>query len=303
MGKKKTFVHNIILVNEMKSVKLYEEFKDIVYEKAQYYIEDFDFDCDLTIYFKDTKKQNVSIDGEVEDARMTLIKRKPAIVIFSQALKDARQHKGGLFYTLFHEFAHIYDYCKTMNNKYGKANPMLKKQRTRKDFVISRGWEIWTEFYAYYLALKRYGKKFNGQTLMSFMKWYKNLKEKHKEFDKKLDEGNKVSSFKKEVEDYVESAERFVYHAARFMGARVAGLVRRYNYSEKTEEQEDFQDVVTFFDELGEKLCLMIKNPYGKTMDKKLFEIGKCVYEYFYFKLDISFVREDGIYKKLVGFQ
>lgn len=291
----KKFNHKISIINQTRKKRLFEKYKDDIYDYIMWVIGGFDFKLDLTVYVKNYKKDKHTISTEIEDARMTIVNKKLAILLSEEVLKSM-PYDGGemLALSLFHELAHIYDYYHVTHNKYFKVNPIYKKQTSFARFIVSKAWELWTEYYAYYKTYRYYKKEAGCLTFLKLVKAYQKLCKQHEELMKL---GFKeLKRCNRHYCEFIASAEHFLYLSAKYCAGYVTGKVRLYEYSDKIMESECFEFVDDFIYRLYKKISPLHTNTYGKKMAQRLFELGKYVCQKLFEKFNIYPVKENGRY-------
>lgn len=278
------------IVNKTSKEKQFNKYKPLIEETCKYFIEAFDIDSELEIQFIECKKRKNSgfLAGQIHYYR-----KKYYIQINSAYFKDYKKHNSSLNIdsTLYHELVHLYDMHNTSKN-YLKFSPYAGKYRSQRNFIISIGFDFWTEFFAYYCEFKAFKKYISkNMSLLKMLKQYKKLKEEFKYIvipPKTRKQLNDVAMFR-------ENLNKFIYTSAKFLAMDIV-FGFNYKYCDKTRNDQEYKELISFYSDITELLNKMVHKTYSKWQMKRLWNIGCCLLDYIYYPFNIDVVKDKYYY-------
>ncbi|MDE7167267.1 MAG: hypothetical protein K2O28_00270 [Clostridia bacterium] len=288
------YKYDLEIRNETDKGEIFDRYKDAIYEHILAEIADyFDFDLDLLVVFRELDKQKQFINDETYNGGTTLVDNKYAVILNISSL-EAIPNDGGFDFALsvHHELCHVYDLHQAMRRKHHPINPLYKSYKTLKDFTISKGWMVWTEFHAYFLTYKKFSEDYDCPTLLQIVNGYENL-------SAQLDKIKKINNFDAEesktiIYDFIDNIEDFIYFTAKYLAGVSFCDQQNEDCDEKTEESDAYKSVNKIFVGIMKKILPLVKNSYGILMTKKLYKLGEYLLKAVYAEFDIFPVDCDG---------
>ena len=286
VARKGNYVHTIKMRNETEFSEIYDKYKDDIRDHILYSMEGFDFDIDLLVIFKTYNEKKNNISDETTAAATTIKGNRYTIILNVGSLKMIPYDRGlDIALSIKHELGHVYDLYHTMHNKYYSINPLKARHKDFDDFVISKGWGFWTEFYAYYMTYRSYKKEYGYPTFLRLVRGYEKLQTQYEKICTLTD--FKAESANAMLESFIDNIKSFAYLFAKHLAGSVMGKPYKYDYCEKTKNREAFEIVNKLEVGLMKKIIPLFTNTYGKGMSNKMYELGKYIIKNLFIKFDI----------------
>ena len=295
--KKKNYIHTLEMRNETEFSDAYERHKNAIYSHILYRMASFEFNIDLLVLFQNSEYIKDFINQETGSAGTTIKENKYAIILDINSLKKM-DYDGGLdvAISIRHELAHVYDLYHAMHNKYYDINPLKNNHEQLDDFIISIGWRVWTEFFAYFKTYREFKKEFGYPTFLKLIKGYEKLQERCEEIESMLEFQSK--GVERTFTDFCDEIDGFAYMLTKHTAGAIAGKPYQYEYCEKTRRRASFEIVENFKVDLLKKIVPLLKNTYGKGMAKKMYRLGKYVIDNIFGEFNIAPIK----HKKYIRF-
>jgi hypothetical protein len=209
------------------------------------------------------------------------------IEIYDDTLTGIEKGNDAKFYSiLYHEFTHIYNLANTLNNKYMKYK-VDSGYKNEIEYYIQKGFNFWTEFYAY--GMQQEEKLLNADgSLLDLSKKYKDLLKYNQKIIK--EEDTKKVCEMLDVLDY--NSQGFYHLFIKFLGGVLLANKKIPEYSQKTFNKEEVRSMYSYTCDLYHLLAKTLHGTYGKYQEKRLFMIGyyytKNVYEKFGYRVSFK---------------
>lgn len=278
----------IIFENKSINTSLVKKYKDCIIKKVKNIVEfSFDFDIVLRVRINDIEKTENYVNKETTCGYSTWKKDGSYLVCFSSESLERIEQDGGLDISIAicHELSHIYDLYHVMNNKYYKINPLILRQKNINDYIIQQGWNIWTEFFAYYFTFKEFKKFHDYPTFHQILIGYKHLIEQYKYLESRLD--NKTKDIKNLADKHIEEIKQFLYAVAKYIAGSMVGNPRYYKVKVTNENKKIISELNNIIERLYKLIIKMFTNTHGKGMATKLWNLGDYLIRTFYVKYNI----------------
>lgn len=253
------------------------------------YIEAFAFPFNITILFRDS----FNYGALSKETLATVSKNKTyKIILHSKIMHYIAEEKYNLVNSIiYHECLHIYDMYSIRKNPLYNFNPCSSKYRNYASFIMSIGFQFWTEFYAYAKTFEYYKEYYSYKTIYQLAKDYKKIQEKSKNIkflSERAEQINRLDA----VED---DMKVFLYMLARTAAGSIFGKKRKYQYSSKTQNLKEYTYVKKRLDVLIKMMKKMTHGTYGKYLYRRLYNIGFYILKHFYYPLSISVKKVNGV--------
>ena len=246
----------------------------------------FDFDLTLKVIFRDKINDYNYINSEIAGGAMTYKYGTFYLCIAEHSLQNIEYDDGlDMAIILSHEMAHIYDLYHMMHNRYYTVEPLKRDKSNMTDYIISLGYNIWTEFYAYLTTFKQFYDLHNYPTKLQLVKKYERIIKDYEELKTKLNNLNEETHQK--AEQFIKDIEILLYGCCKYLAGIIYGKGKYYKYTLKTQKNVNFIKFQKFIDGLLSVISPMITNSYGKGMAKKLYNIGMYVINKMYAQFNI----------------
>ena len=281
------YKYDLEIRNETDKNEIFDKYKDIVYEHILAEIGDFfNFDLDLLVVFREIDKEKKFINDETLNGGTTIIENRYAIILNITSLEKI-PNDGGFDFALSvrHELLHIYDLHHAMHNRRHPINPLYRSYKTLKDFTISKGWMVWTEFHAYFLTYKEFSEGYDCPTLLQIVDGYERLTLQFQKI--KLIKNFDAEESKTMVLDFIDDIEDFTYFTAKYLAGVSFCDAQNEACDEKTQERDSYKTVNEIFIKIMKKLLPLVRNAYGIGMAKKLYNFGEYLLEAVYAEFNI----------------
>lgn len=280
------FKHNVKLIDKSNNKKIVNNNKKYILESIMSIMDKtFDFDMELDLIITEINENIKFVKDEYVNGYSTIKNEKFTIVINFDVIKNIENDNGLDFsITIIHELGHIYDIYHTLNNKYYNANPLKTRQKTYFDFIVSQGYSVWTEFFAYYFTFK-YFKNYDYPTFLDLVKAYENLENYHKKIN--AFPSNQIEEKQNMIDEFVNNIKEFLYCTAKYIAGMVKGTRKYYKYCDKTTSKKSFQKVEHLCNGLLNRIYKFFSNTHGKGLKNKLYNLGDYIIKNIYVKFYI----------------
>ena len=290
MGKsavqKKKYIHKIEMRNETEFPDIFETYKDDIHDHIMSVMNSFLFDIDLLVIFRTLDDEKNFVNSETYNGGTTIQENKYTVIFNIDSLKLIPRDNGlDIAIAIQHELAHVYDLYHTMHNKYYKINPLKVNHRTLNDFIISKGWGFWTEFYAYFMTYKMYKYQHGYPTFLQLVKGYEKLQKQHKEINMITDYNSEDAQCT--LKGFINNIENLSYAVVKYIAGYIEGTPYLYEYCEKTRNRKSFEIMEDLTYGLMKKILPLLTNTYGRGMAKKMCKLGDYLIKNLYIKFDL----------------
>ena len=282
------YKQKIIFENESSNITLVEKYKNDVIEQVKNIVEcSFDFDIVLKIKIIDFEIKENFVNKETICGYSTWKKDRSYLVCFSSESLARIERDNGLdiAISICHELGHIYDLYHILNNKYYKINPLVLRQKDIDDYIIQQGWNLWTEFFAYYFTFKEFKELHNYPTFHQLLIGYQHLIEQYKYLEPRLDD--KTKEIKDLADKHIKEIEQFMYALAKYLAGNIMGKPRHYKIKVTNENKRQAKELCKIIERIYSLVLKMFTNTHGKGMTTKLWNLGEYLIRTFYVKYDI----------------
>lgn len=282
------YKQKIIFENESSNITLVEKYKNDVIEQVKNIVEcSFDFDIVLKIKIIDFEIKENFVNKETICGYSTWKKDGSYLVCFSSESLARIERDNGLdiAISICHELGHIYDLYHILNNKYYKINPLVLRQKDIDDYIIQQGWNLWTEFFAYYFTFKEFKGLHNYPTFHQLLIGYQHLIEQYKYLEPRLDD--KTKEIKDLADKHIKETEQFMYALAKYLAGNIMGKPRHYKIKVTNKNKKQAKELCKIIERIYSLVLKMFTNTHGKGMTTKLWNLGEYLIRTFYVKYDI----------------
>lgn len=297
--KAKSYNQVVELLNKSNESELFETYKNDVEKLACFIMKSyFDFDISVMIIFNDIPKNPNFVNREVVGGCTTMVDGKFTVIISSDSLVLAQYDNCfELANTIYHEFGHVYDLYKTMNNKYYTFNPFKRKHKRLSDFLISVGNNLWSEFVAYRISFSFLKERMNTfPTFLELVKAYEALQTDYSEIAIWIRRKRRFKMLAEKCGKFLSNIEDFSYMVVKHAMGQIYGVTKYYDYCDDTKSKQSYKKVRDFSCGLLDKFRKLIPNSYGKNMAQYMGDIGVYVIDNLYAEFKIYPVKRHDNY-------
>ena len=283
------YIRNLTFVDESTHSDLVEKYKSrIIKEINEIADSSFEFDLNLTIKIIDNFDGSNFVNNEKTSGVSTIKKDGSFVLMIGINSLERIEWDNGLDLdvAIFHELAHLYDFYKLFNNKYFNVNPLLNRQKNIENYVFQKGWNFWTEYFAYNFTFEFFYGFHDYPSFSQIVKGYQTLIKKHHEI-RSIETKNK-KQLKLLCTEFVQDLDQFVYALVKHISGSLNGKPKYYKIKLTKENEKIAYKLKKSIIELSNLADKLYVNTYGKGTWNKLLKLGDYIIRKFYLKFNFA---------------